>query len=317
MKSLRILKLAAISTFVVICFSKCEKEDSNENPNPFIQEFIDEVSTDSLQHTVEWMQNMQTRFMLIDNRKNIAKKIQQKFIAIGYLNAQLDSFLNTRTYNEISYQTWQYNVVATLAGTPNTSEYNVLGAHYDSYTRDADLFTISPGANDNASGVAALIEIARLFKKNSLQPKKTIQFVAFAAEELGLYGSWDFAAKSSSNQHNISMMINFDMIAHWPESNSGNWTVNIIDYENSKQLRLEAEEICSTYTKLKTINDNADYNRSDSYLFYRYGYPAIFFMSSYQDNTYHTINDISSNCNYAYCREIVKASTALILKENI
>lgn len=312
--TIRFSSLIAILIFFMI---GCSKEDDNiEKPNPLISEFVEEVNSDSLRHSVEWLQNMQTRFMLANNRKLVAKNIQNKFIQIGYPNTKIDSFSNTRTFNNIVYQTWQYNVIATLDGSSTPNDFCILGAHYDCYTKNVDQFNLSFGANDNASGVAVIFEIARLIHKRAFVPKNSIQFVAFAAEELGLYGSLDFSAKAASSQTNIEMMLNFDMVAHWPGSDPSLWTINIVDYENSMPLRLKAEKLCSLYTNLSTINNNTDYNRSDSYSFYRYGYQALFFISSAADNTYHTVDDISSNCNFDYCREVAKASYALVIDNN-
>ncbi len=311
---IRFSTLIAILVFFMI---GCSKEDDNiEKPNPLISEFVEEVNSDSLSHSVEWLQNMQTRFMLANNRKLVAKNIQNKFIQIGYLNTKIDSFSNVRSFNNTVYQTWQYNVIATLDGSSTPNDFCILGAHYDCYTKNVDQFNLTYGANDNASGIAVIFEIARLIQKQAFVPKNSIQFVAFAAEELGLYGSLDFSAKAANSHTNIKMMLNYDMVAHWPGNNPSQWTVNIIDYENSIQLRLKAEKLCSLYTSLKTINNNTDYNRSDSYSFYRYGYQALFFMSSASDNTYHTVDDIASNCNFDYCREVAKASYALIIDNN-
>lgn len=317
MKASQIAKYLAPISMLCLIFISCNKDDNGDGRDSLISNFIEEINADSLKSNVEWLQNMQSRFMLASNRKQVAKRIQNKFIKLGYTDTRIDSFSNTRLFTGVTYQTWQYNVVASLVGNSYPNEYCVLGAHYDCYTRDADLFTISPGANDNASGVSAVLEIARLMQLNSYKPKSTIQFVAFAAEELGLYGSWDFADKAFVAQRNIKMMLNFDMIAHWSGTDPSEWTLNIIDYDNSKELSSKAKKICTLYTKLKTTNDNADYNRSDSYLFYRYGYPAIFFASAAADNTYHTIADVTVNCNFAYCREVVKASCALLMDENM
>ncbi len=311
------VKYSVIIFALLSILSSCSKDDESVvKPDPFISEFIEEINSDSLKSSVEWLENMGTRFMLANNRKQVAKDIQKKFITLGYPDTQIDSFFNSKVFRDITYQTWQYNVIATLEGSRSPNDYCIVGAHYDCYTKDADLFTLSPGANDNASGVAATLEIARLMRKRSFIPKTTIQFVAFAAEELGLFGSWDFTEKCANTQKNIKMMLNFDMIAHWPGSNPAEWTLNIIDYDNSKTLSKKSQEICLLYTNLNTINDNTDYNRSDSYLFYSYGYEAIFFASAAMDNTYHTIDDITANCNFNYCREVTKASCALLIESN-
>lgn len=314
MRNNRTVKYLFLISFFTLFFIGCEKDESNKKTDPFISNTIDEANADSLRSYVEWLQNMETRFMLANNHREVAKKIQRKLISLGYTNTIVDSFRNTIAFEGSLYQTWQYNVIATLDGNLNPNEYCVVGAHYDSYTRDADLFTASPGADDNASGVATVLEIARLLKKRSFTPNSSIQFVAFAAEELGLFGSADFAIKSSSSHKAIKMMLNFDMVSKWL---GGVYTVNIINYFNSKTLLEKAQDICSTYTILKTTNDNTFYNRSDSYSFYCYGYPAIFFTSTAENDSYHTINDRATNCNLYYGKEIAKAACALLIKENI
>ena len=77
----------------------------------------------------------------------------------------------------------------------------------------------APGANDNASGVAAMIEIARVMKSRKYTPAISIQFIAFGAEELGFLGSADFAAKLAFLCRPLKFMINNDMIAYEPTSN--------------------------------------------------------------------------------------------------
>jgi len=96
------------------------------------------------------------------------------------------------------------NVVATKRGTVRPDEIVVVGGHYDSVAR-------SPGANDNASGVAATLEAARVLA--SIPTPRTVQFVLFAAEELGLYGS---AAFASDRRQGVVAMINLDMVG-WGE----------------------------------------------------------------------------------------------------
>lgn len=307
-----IVLLSLLAVFII----SCNKEEENNEPDPYIYNLVDKVNSDSLKSYVQWLQNMQTRFMFAKNRKTVALKIQKKFNDLGITNNVIDSFFVSRSFNNIPYQAWQYNVVATINGSITPNEYFIAGAHYDCYSSNTDFLTYAPGANDNASGVAALFEIARIVSSNSIAPKSSIQFVAFAAEELGLYGSLDFARKSAESAKDIGLMLNFDMIAHSPSNNPTDWVVNILDYVNSTSLRIEAQNYCSKYSLLNTINDNLNNTRSDSYSFYRYGYKALFFISAADDNTYHTSNDNVSNCNFEFSRKIVMAATAMIIEKN-
>lgn len=112
------------------------------------------------------------------------------------------------------------NVVAIKQGTESPDTVIIIGAHYDSRSEDA--YNYAPGADDNASGVAGILEIARLLEKYG--SKYTLEFVAFSAEEQGLYGSEHYAAEAKLSGKNVKAMINFDMIAY---TDSPNWTVRL------------------------------------------------------------------------------------------
>ncbi len=108
---------------------------------------------------------------------------------------------------------WQggiyYNVVAVLEGKVRPGEYHVVGAHYDSTSRASDA-PLAPGADDNASGVAALLETARVLSMQDLET--SVVFIAFDREEQGLVGSRAWAAEHSADR--ILSMIAIDMIGY-------------------------------------------------------------------------------------------------------
>jgi len=255
--------------------------------------------------------------MFADNHRQVAVNLKNKFIRLGYPDTKLDSFNVTATYKGIEYITTQYNVIATLVG-KSTDSISVLGAHYDNRISSdtGDPFVFVPGANDNATGVGAMLEIARVMKQRSFIPSSTIQFVAFGAEEFGLFGSFDFSQKASSRGENIRMMLNNDMIGIPSSSDPGMWYVNIIDYDNSHYLRSEAQRLCERYSSVGYVNDNSVAKRSDSYPFYLSGFQALFFMQNTPGSTYHTESDLVTTINYQYCREIVKISCALLVDRN-
>jgi hypothetical protein len=303
-----------------ICFllATCRKDDDSE---AFRKESItislnDKISSDSLKSVINWFQNKGTRFALSGNHRALAISIRKRFNMIGYIDARIDSFMINRTYQNINYQQWQYNVVATLTGSTYPDSLCIVGAHYDDNLKSGDPFAIIPGANDNASGVAAAIELARVMKLNNYKPRNTIEFIAFGSEELGLYGSYAHAGKSRQNMEKIMLMLNNDMIAYQPGSGQTGWTVNINDYDNSHTLRTEAERLCNRFTALKFTNDNTYNKQSDSYPFFVNGYKALFFASSSVDPNYHTLNDVVLNCNFDYCREIVKLNCAILVDKN-
>lgn len=303
---------------ITLLIVTCTKEDDSETVRreSITRVLTEDINADSLASYVAWMEGMGTRFALADNHRDVAMAILAKFITLGYSNARLDSFMIDRTYVNIRYQQWQYNVIATLDGTVFPDSVTIVGAHYDDIIKSGDPFSVSPGANDNAGGVAAALELARVFRKNSFSPQNTIEFIAFGAEELGLYGSKAYAAQAIRSSKKIKMMLNNDMIAYEPGTDPSAWNVIIKDYDNSHDLRQEAEKMCLKYTSLSYTNDNKYNQQSDSYPFYMEGNKALFFFSDKIDPEYHSLNDRSVHCNFGYCREIVKVSCALLVYNN-
>jgi bacterial leucyl aminopeptidase len=316
------LSKAAISCLAIIIFysTGCSKEEYSGKPSKDELTILlrADISADTLESTVNWMQNMGTRFALASNRREIALKIKNRFIMIGYPKTTIDSFIVTKLYNNTSYVQWQYNVIAALEGISSPDSICILGGHYDNILRagTGDPFVSGLGANDNASGVAAALEIARVLKKNNFSPKNTIKFIAFASEEIGLMGSYYQSEKSKTNSEKIKMMLNNDMIGYQPFSDRTQWYINILDYENSHELRKKAEFVAGKYAQLNYVNINTYNKQSDSYPYSLNGFRSLFFMAYTSDPNYHTPNDIVQNCNFAFCREVAIISCALLVDCN-
>jgi leucyl aminopeptidase len=302
---------------ILLSLTTCKKEDADEFVNDLlIQSLINDIKADSLEADVIWLQNMGNRFTLTNNHRDVAEKLEKRFLQMGFADVFIDSFLVSKIYRSIYYEQWQYNVIAVLTGSEYPDSVCVIGGHYDDILSTGDPFTIVPGANDNASGVSAVMEIARVMKKKSFSPKSTIMFIAFGAEEIGLFGSKDFAANPNGFSQKIRFMLNSDMIAYEPATEPSAWYVNIMDYDNSHDLRYDAEQICARYTSLSYITNNTNNKYSDSYPFSTNGYKALFFFSYNVDPNYHTLNDLAANCNFEYCSEIVKLECALLASKN-
>jgi len=130
----------------------------------------------------------------------------------GRLDVQFQSHVHP-VANRISRPTEIVNVVATLPGTQAASKdrYYVVSGHYDSRVTDVMNATAdAPGANDDASGTAAVIEMACVMSRHKFDA--SLVFMTVAAEEQGLYGSGDYAAKAKAAGMNIAGMLNNDII---------------------------------------------------------------------------------------------------------
>ncbi len=316
---MKIFRFAAYLTafgLVVLAFNGCKKDDPDKvRREKYTELILNDINADSLQADVTWLQDMGTRFALAPNHREVALRLKKRFEGMGFQDVKTDSFHIVRTYRSIVYDQMQYNVIVTVPGTKYPDSLCIAGAHYDDVLGTGDPLTAGRGANDNASGVAALMEIARAFSREDFKPETTVKFIAFGAEELGLLGSYDYASDPEGFENSVRFMLNFDMIAYEVSPPSG-WIVNILDYDNSHVLRREAEELGARYTNLLFTNNNSVNNRSDSYPFYLQGYKALFFFSNDSDPNYHTLNDVTGNCNFSYCREVVKVAAALLVNKN-
>jgi Zn-dependent M28 family amino/carboxypeptidase len=294
-------------------------DNGEENPGDTLDEEVQSITegivSDNIEMNINWLQNYGSRFFLNNNHRKIAVDIKNKLVQVGYATARLDSFYMTADWDDEPVSTWQYNVVARIEGSANPDDVYVMGAHYDCIVDEGDPYGSVPGANDNASGVAALIEVARVLKSNAFIPKSTIEFVAFAAEEYDLNGSAYYAGNAAESNTHIVAMLNNDMIGTAPESSSS-WTVNVMDYSNSSSLRSDFVECGERYTNLNFTRDNTYNDAGDSYSFSNQGFDAIFIIADDDDANYHTSSDIAANCNVDFCREVAVLSCAYLIQEN-
>jgi hypothetical protein len=274
------------------------------------------LNADTMKAVITDLQNLGTRFCLAPNRKQVSEWIRQKFISYGYTNAKLDSFRIREAWpfgsGNFQYY-WQYNVFATLEGQYSPELYYLVGGHHDciSYP-DGDPMIATPGADDNATAVATALEIARVLKLSGIQVPASIRFITFAAEELGLYGSFDYAEKAADNEENIGMFVNCDMTGYSPISIG--WKMNLLGYSGYEWVTALAAEICSTHTTLTpSIRPSENSESSDSYPFYYFDFPTIFLQEFTFSPVYHTMDDVVDSLNVPYAAEIARVAFGMLL----
>lgn len=181
----------------------------------------------------------------------------------------------------------------------NVGNTVVLGAHYDhlGYGEDHNsLYTgnekmIHNGADDNASGTAALIELARILNQSSLKNNNYL-FVAFSGEELGLFGSKYFVEHAPAAVGNINYMINMDMVGRLNDSTHG---LTIGGYGTSA---LWNSLVVNNDPYLKIKFDSSGSGPSDHTSFYRKDIPVLFFFTGTHKD-YHKPTDDAEKINYA------------------
>jgi aminopeptidase YwaD len=193
----------------------------------------------------------------------------------------------------------------------------VLGAHYDhlGYGEDGNSMVrneraIHNGADDNASGTAALIELARLLKQSKAK-KNNYLFVAFSAEELGLNGSKFFLDHATVDTSSMNYMINMDMVGRLNDTSKA---LTIGGYGTSPQwASLVSSAKDSKYFAIKF--DSSGTGPSDHMSFYRKGIPVLFFFTGLHSD-YHRPSDDFDKINYTGEVKVVRLIQEVIEKSS-
>jgi len=213
-----------------------------------------------------------------DDGRRLVEATQRGRVRVRLL---VDTLFETRTAS---------NVVATKRGTARPDEVVVAGAHFDTVPT-------GPGANDNASGVAATLEAARVLA--GVPTARTVQFVFFTGEELGLFGSAAFAAE---RRQGVVAMINLDMVG-W-----GDRLMIGASPGRDDSLVGVAERVAQ---RLNIPATRFRSGASDHVSFERYGIPAVFIHRGV-DPYYHQPGDVAANVVPRHLEEAARLLVGLL-----
>jgi bacterial leucyl aminopeptidase len=197
------------------------------------------------------------------------------------------------TVEQFTHANWkQKSVILTIKGTDNAGQVVVMGGHLDSINGSGTGETTkAPGADDDASGIASLTEAYRAMVAANYKPRRTIKIMAYAAEEVGLRGSAEIAARFKSTNVNVVGVIQLDMTNY---KGSANDIYVFTDYTDNSQ-NLFVENLIRTYQPGITIGrDVCGYGCSDHASWTRNGfYASMPFESSMSgsNRNIHTVND--------------------------
>ena len=182
----------------------------------------------------------------------------------------------------------------------------VIGAHYDHLgkghiggSRDSlGVGKIHNGADDNASGVAGLLELARHYSTNHIKEPYNILFIGFGAEELGLLGSKYFTENPTIPLNSVQWMLNMDMIGRYNPENG----LAVIGYGTSSAFPKIFDGLSSEIKFNKSKDGNGG---SDQTSFYRKNIPVLFFHTGGHDD-YHKPTDDEDKIDYKAMEAILK-----------
>jgi len=254
-----------------------------EQPVDFPQIHISLISANQLlSRTGFTISDCQTK---IDEKKNpLSMNLAIK--AIVEVNARYEE--NAKTMN----------VVGMIEGSDPKlkNEFVIIGAHLDHVGSQAGL--LFPGANDNASGSAGVLEIAKAFVNGGLQPKRSVVFVLFASEEQGLNGSKHFVESWKKGYDKITAMINMDCIGYGDSIQVGNG-------KSAPKLWDIANQIDKTSFN-SMVKRTWNGGGADATPFHEKGIPCLYFVTTNSYDHLHLPSDKVETLNPALYEKIVR-----------
>ena len=258
--------------------------------NPEIRAMMDSVSVDSLKANIEHLSSYHTR--RFDSRfiYDVQDWLVGRYQSLGTDTVMLHDFkVNKPGYPEETAD----NILAVQWGTKTPNEYVICGAHYDSWNDDGtDPDTIrSPGADDNATGVAGILETARILSRYTFD--RTIIYANWCAEEIGLVGSAAYAHDMAEQLMDIVGYFNLDMTGYLEEGTDIH--VHLMYTTQDSLIADYVYNFSHVYFPEMPIRQNwLAWGDSDYSSFNRNGYPAV-----------HPFEDVHASSPFIHTRQDV------------
>jgi len=283
----------------------------------YIKSVVERIDEEDIKSILVDLEQFGTRYSPSQGNIKAAQYIKGMFLSYGIRDVRLEKF---SYFNELSdlYEETQ-NVIASKNGKNNPEKIVIVGGHFDTITRRAengrtselDMENPAPGTDDNATGVAAVLTAARILSPYDFDC--TLRFVAFSAEEQGLFGSAHYAAECSRKNENIVAMINVDMIGHQDQEPED---MDIFANHDSKwllDLLVNNIPVFAPGLLAYRILDDS-YDGSDHGPFWNNGYSAVCFMEDYYPSNrfYHTPKDTIDTVDLAFTLKSVKLVTGTV-----
>ncbi|QIF01668.1 M20/M25/M40 family metallo-hydrolase [Roseimicrobium sp. ORNL1] len=274
--------------------------------SPAMVQLVNQVSQDRLRERVSHLASFPTRWTYSPAVAQVPEWIHGEFLAMGY------------TQSQVRFQPFQVqggspqrNVLCSLGDL--SQGFTLVCAHYDSLSENPD--GLAPGADDNASGIAALLELAAIL--HGTHPTRGVLFAAFGGEEQGLFGSSACADIAAAEAWPIDVVVNMDMISFPDPANPARI---IVEYDQgnrnpqndpaAKAYGLLMAQAAADYTSLEV--EHTDIWNSDYMPFEAKGFACIGAYEAGKNPGYHTTADKPGSIDVSYLTEAARMVLATV-----
>jgi leucyl aminopeptidase len=246
-------------------FENIASADYSINQHSIVSRLVEKVSEEKIRQTITKLSVYNNRYYESETGVQAAKWIRDSWAEL----AKNRSDVTVELFNHAQWK--QPSVIMTIKGSKTPSEVVILGGHLDSIAGMwGGANARAPGADDNASGIATITEVIRLLMDSNYVPERTIKFMGYAAEEVGLRGSREIAEKHKWDAVNVIGVMQLDMTNF---RGSDKDIVLMTDFTNAPQNTFVGNLI-TEYVKVPWTTDKCGYGCSDHASWNSQGYSA-------------------------------------------
>lgn len=272
---------------------------------PAVAEALTEASDSNIRAIVEWLSAFPSRNSKLADPNQHVVQLEAK------LREMLKDFKGVWSVEQVAHtRTKQRSLRVRLEGTQRPSEILVLGGHLDSVNMWGGK---APGADDNASGSASLLEALRVIATRG-PVERTVEFYWYAAEESGLVGSAEIASQYKASAQNVIAVLQLDMTMF---PGSGELVIASMEDFTSAWLRDYLVALNSQYLNVRIVTDRCGYGCSDHASWHRQGYPTLMpfeaDMRSMNSKIHGSGDVIDASSNFRHSLIFTKIAIAMIL----
>ncbi len=271
---------------------------------------VSQVAEKTIRDMILKLSDFNTRFY-----KSETGVKSSEFIRDTWANlAKKRNDVKVELYNHKSWP--QASIIMTITGSEKPEEIVIVGGHADSIAGMFGGNGRAPGADDNASGIATITEVIRILMNSDFKPKRTIQFMGYAAEEVGLLGSKEIAQSYKQKSQKVIGVMQLDMTLK--KGTVDKDIVMMADYTNGAQNEFLGRLI-DEYVKVSWGYSRCGYGCSDHASWTANGFPAsIPFESTMEDinRSIHTAKDTleSAGGDAKHAAKFAKLATAFVVE---